>query len=90
MDASGWAAIFNGAATLLAFVAAGLWLWSAKAAIPRRVKRIDYGNITDEAKAADDDLDRTSDGIAIQSRRSAWGAIAAAAAAICQGVALQF
>ena len=56
--------------------AAGLWLWSTAPKLPE-IFTSPYGKASPELKPMADALRK-------QSRRNAWGAIAAAGAALCQ------
>lgn len=69
----------NLASAGLAFLAAGLWLWSALPKLPAEIPS-NYGTSSPEQL-------QLLDALRTQSRRSALGAIAAAGAAICQGIA---
>jgi hypothetical protein len=71
-----------------AFVAAALWLWSARVRLPATIKQIDFGSIDPAEPEPIDDLRRLTNGLKRQSRLSAWAAGAAAISASLQGVAL--
>ena len=70
-----------------AFGAAGLWFWSAMIKIPRAIREIDDGSITDVPKP-EDDLDRLTNGLFRQSRLSAYAAVAAGLSTFFQVVGI--
>jgi len=70
-----------------AFVAAGLWFWSARVSLPKYIQHIDMGNFNDSQPKPPDDLDILTSGLVWQSRLSSWAAFAAAISAVLQGVA---
>jgi hypothetical protein len=72
------------ASIILAFVAAGLWLWSASVRLPKG--QIWFGAPLGGG-APNDDVDQLVNGLRLQSRLSAAVAIAAGLSAACQGVA---
>lgn len=74
-----FAAGLNIATALFALAAAGLWLWSTMPKLPDK--------FTSPYSAPPPELQPMADALRQQSRRNAWGAIAAAAAAFCQVVA---
>ena len=68
------------ASALLAFIAAAFWLWSSRPKLPERVPSL-YGTSSPEQQ-------QLVDALRTQSRRNAWGAIAAAGSALCQGLSI--
>ncbi len=68
--------VLNIATGLLALVAAGFWLWSTAPKLPEK--------FTSPYSAPPPQLQNMADALRQQSRRNAWGAMAAAAAALCQ------
>jgi len=69
----------NLASAALALAAAGFWLWSTAPKLPETFTS-PYGKAPPQLKPM-------AEALRTQSRRNAWGAIAAAGAALCQAAA---
>ena len=69
----------NVATAVFGFVAAILWLWSTAPKLPAK--------FTSPYSAPSPELQPMVNALRQQSRRNAWGAMAAAAAALCQVLA---
>ncbi|MES0881697.1 hypothetical protein [Roseibium sp. SCP14] len=72
-----WVQYLNYGAVVFAFLAAIFWFWSAKVPV-HKFTGVPWGG----------NMDELEDAVKRQSVRSAWAAIFAGFAALCQGIAL--